>query len=63
VDNCCKLVDDIPPKDGIVGVLDVDDVKSYDFDSHGCALAKGHVYISLPNSFDLLALKAYQGVH
>lgn len=57
-----ESIDDAPPKDGVVRILDVNDIESYDFSAHDCTLAEGYIYVDLPDRLNLLAPDAYQGL-
>jgi hypothetical protein len=63
MDCCCTLVDNVSSEDGIVGVLNVNDVEGYNFSSHFRALAEGDIYVSFADSFNFISTEAYQGVH
>jgi hypothetical protein len=54
VNDRCELVDGVAPEDGIVRVYEIDNIKNYDFRSHGGVLPEGHIDINLAqclNSF------------
>jgi hypothetical protein len=63
MDHCRKRVDNVSSEDGVVGILNVNDIEGYDFSSHGCASAEGHIYVSFDDSFGFLSTEVYQGVH
>ena len=55
MDYCCEFEQGVAAEDSVVGIVDVDHIKSNCFISLCCTVAKRYVGLYLSKSFDPLA--------
>ena len=59
---CCEFDQGVAAEDGVVGVVNVDDIEGYCFGSLCCTFAERDIELYLSKSFDSLASEANERI-